>query len=126
MPKISISEHLAGLDGLASDGRADLFFGQLRETWSVRLPAEGRFIHSDRPGGQLHRAALKRRADDFSRSEAEVYSFHTATNLSEKEGDRLLSWLTNVSNTVFLRKRHKIAEEECFCERHDDYIDLQK
>ena len=51
----------------------------------------------------------------------------STTNLSEMDGDRFLSWVTNVSKkTVFLAKGHKIAEEECFCERCKDCIYLRK
>ena len=108
--KVFNSNHLSGLDGLASDGTADLSFGQFRGTCSARLLAAGTLT------GPVVSAAVKRRAKEWqrhfiSRSDAEVYSFHTATNLSDKEGDRLLS---NVRMTIVLRKRHKIAKDEIF------------
>ena len=64
--------------------------------------------HYDVPEGQQapglvsdeYRLRLKRKADDISRSQYEVYSFSTKHNLSEAATDELLEMLSNVSTTL--------------------------
>ena len=50
-----------------------------------------------------HRLDLKRKAEQITRSQYEVYSFATKHNLSEAAVNELLEMLSNVSTSVLIR-----------------------
>ena len=79
------------------------------ELWSMLLPVSRRDMQSYRSGGQLHQAHWREKPKTFltaSHSKVEFGAFHTAKNLSEKEGKMLLAW---VSNAFVLQRDFKFA-----------------
>jgi hypothetical protein len=98
-----ISDHLANLEKALVSRTAEEYLNIFQQSWGSRLPGPGAGVASVRPGGHMQRNIRKRKADGISRSAAEVHSFACLEDLSERAGDRLLTFTTNVS-CIDLRK----------------------
>jgi len=98
-----ISAHLSKLGTVLASKTADGYLTDFQQTWGSRLPGPGAGVASVRPGGHMQRETLKRKAAGISRSAAETYSFACLEDLSERAGDRLLTFTTNVI-CMYLRK----------------------
>ena len=92
-----ISAHLSKLENVLASRTAEGYLNDFQQTWGSRLPGPRAGVASVRPGGHMQREILKRKADDISRSAAETHSFACVEDLSERAGDRLLTFTTNVN-----------------------------
>ena len=92
-----ISAHLSKLEAVLASRTADGYLNDFQQTWGSRLPGPGAGVASVRPGGHMQREIRKRKADGISRSAAEAHSFACVEDLSERAGDRLLTFTTNVN-----------------------------
>ena len=83
----------------------------VRHFYAVPDGAQDPGVESD-----AYRTGLKRRADDISRSQYEVYSFSTKNNLSEAAVDELLEMLTNVCTShLHFIKFHVVIRSNIAC-----------
>ena len=96
-----ISAHLSDLGTVLASRSADGYLNDFQQTWGSRLPGPGAGVPSVRPGGHMQREGLKRKAEHISRSAAELHSFACVEDLSERAGNRLLTFSTNVSRIFF-------------------------
>ncbi len=69
----------------------------------------------------MQREIRKRKANAISRSAAEVHSFACVEDLSERAGDRLLTFTTNVS-CIDLRKTSILLK---FCVNYDSLCKIK-
>ena len=83
---------LARITTSLSDTTAEIG-NDIRSHYTVPDGAQSQGIESNE-----YRAGMKRRADENSRSQYEVYSFSTKHDLSEAAADELLNMLNNVGD----------------------------
>ena len=95
-----IAAHLSNLATNLASRTADGFLNDFKQSWGSRLPGPGAGVPSVRPGGHMQRESLKRKAEHISRSAAELHSFACVEDLSERAGNRLLTFSTNASPFV--------------------------